>query len=332
MLIHAVHASLQTMPIRYPVPPDLLDRPFTYQQALDAGLTDRVVRGPRFQRLFQGIYVSASHEMTHHDWLRAAQLAAPEHAHLSHVSRIQAAGLDVGERRPVHFTTAIDSSAKRDGIFVHRTDELPPLDDVGVTPAAALIGYAAMATALDVIVAADWLLHRELTSIEEIHAHTVHDPWRPGADAVTRLLSEFDGRAASPPESKCRLFLVFAGLPRPDVNVPVLDDPNSPISDLLIRAWRTAIEYEGLQHFTDPSQMKRDIERYAAMRSAGVSYVQAYDHKLRSPKAFVLEVDAALRSQGFVGPRPDFGTRWKSLFALPSRTGWKSRRRPRRPQ
>lgn len=304
----------------------------TVHRAAELGISGRVLRGPRFRRLFRGVYAPVDHEMTTHDWHTAAALSLTPQVHLSHVSRIQAAGLDIGPGLPVHFTTELDSSAKREGIFVHRTDTLPPLDEAGVTPAAALIGYAASASALDVIVAADWLLHHEQTTLPALRTLATDDAWRPGADAVRRLLHEFDVRAASLPESRCRMFVVAAGLPRPEVNVRFLDDPGCPVNDLLIRRWRVAIEYEGLYHFTTAAQWTRDIDRYAWMRRNDLAYVQVYAEKLRDPRRFVMEVFQALRRQGYDGSAPDFGARWKALFAAPSRTGWKARRRPRHPR
>lgn len=306
-----------------------LTGPFTLAQGREVGLTERMIRGPRFRRLLRGIYVPVEHTMSRQDWHAAATLALPDEAHLSHVSRVQASGLDLGETLPVHFTVTRDHHLDLPAVFLHRTTLPPPTDSIGVTPAIALIGLAATATPLQIIVAADWLLHRDLTSLEEIASALESDPLRPGATEVRRLSPLFHPRAASVPESQARVFWISTGMPTPEVNVPVLSTPHSPIADLWLPEWKIAMEYEGLHHFTDPEQMKRDIERYAQMRSHDIAYLQIYRERLRHPRGFVLDGYRLLRDRGYTGPAPDFGARWRSLFAPASPTPWRGGRRRR---
>ena len=143
------------------------------------------------------------------------------------------------------------------------------------------------------------------------------DRWHPGAAQALWVSRYLDVGAASLPESHSRVFLEFAGLPRPAVNVLLGDEPDAPTTDLWLEQWRTALEYEGAHHFTDPEQVRRDIGRYAWMRRRDVNYVQITRHLHARPRALVLTAYSALVDRGYTGPRPEFGARWHQLFARP---------------
>ncbi|MGJ9411563.1 hypothetical protein ACHAAC_02540 [Aeromicrobium sp. CF4.19] len=115
------------------------------------------------------------------DWITAATLAMPGRAHLSHASRLQALGLTIADLLPIRFTVRGDLHLDLAGIFLHRTVALPPLDDVGVTPAAAFIQMCAEGRLIDVVVAGDWLLANEHTTIMAIDQLARLQDWRPGA-------------------------------------------------------------------------------------------------------------------------------------------------------
>lgn len=297
-----------------PVPDVLLNRPFTTQEARRCGVTDRMLQGPRFRRLHRGVYVASAFAPSHLDLIEAARLAVPDDARLSHVSRLQHLGLTFGPTDKIHFTVARDLHVTPRGVFVHRTEVMPATDEVGVTPAAGFIGYGATSRLLDLARVGDWLLANRHASVDGIRELSVHQPWRPGARAALIASRLLDGRSASFPETDCRIYLLFAGLPVPEVNVPVLDDANSPIADLVLQEYRLCIEHEGRHHFSDPDQVTRDVWRYAVMRDAGYEYVQVHRDILRRPKAYVLLVHRKLVERGYQGPPPRFGRRWDSLF------------------
>lgn len=259
--------------------------------------------------------------MTSDDWRAAASLAMPEGAQLSHVSRLQQLGLDVHDARPVHFTMAGDRHIAMDGVVLHRTEVLPPLDDIGVTPAAAFVQYCATARLIDAICAGDWLAHRRHLSIIEVAELARRDLWRPGARQALRVLRHLDAGARSLPESEIRALMIFAGLPVPEVNVRLeVDGELLGIVDLLVRVVMLAVEYEGRQHAEDVRQFNRDIVRYAGFRRHGLEYLQI-THEMRTrPRSLVMRVHARMVELGYDGRAPVFGPRWEQLFA-PVRTG-----------
>lgn len=301
------------------IPEALHGRPFTTQDARRAGVTPDELRGPRFRRLHRGVYVAADAELDFAMHVEAARLALPADAKLSHESRLRMAGLDIGTALPLHFTVARDLHVTPSNVFLHRTRVMPPTDDDGVTAAAAFVGIAAHRRLLDLIGIGDWLLHHDLISAVELTELGHRQAWRPGARDVLAAAPHLNGRAASIPESETRAVLAFAGLPVPEVNVPVSDSPDGPIADLYYRRWRLALEYEGRHHLRDAAQIKRDAWRYGWMREADIEYIQIYAEMLAHPLALVTHVHQVLVRRGYDGPPPRFGRKWNSLFA-PART------------
>lgn len=309
------------MPSPIDIPPVLLAGPFTAAYARSVGVSEKVLRGKRFRRLFPRVWVHVDHAMTDRDWIAAATMAMPRRAQLSHLTRIQALGLDLGPAKPLRFTVAGDLHLDIDDIFLHRTEVLPPLDDVGVTPAAAFIQYCADARMIDAIKVGDWLLHHRHMTVLEVAELARRDHWRPGARQVRRVLPHLDAGSRSLKESESRAVLVFAGLPRPEANKDVRNARGEILGygDLVYLVWKLLVEYEGRQHLNDLNQWNSDIDRYRDFRDEGWRYVQVTNEKLETPKKLVAEVYGQLVRGGYDGPAPVFGDRWSALFApIPS--------------
>ncbi len=94
-----------------------------------------------------------------------------------------------------------------------------------------------------------------------------------GARGLRRLagvLPLVDGGAASPKESRLRLLLVDAGLPKPTTQIPVHDGWR--LVGVLDMGWEdcmVAVEYDGDQHRTDRRQFVKDIDRLAKFTDLG---------------------------------------------------------------
>lgn len=314
-----------------PLVPDVLRHgPFDHRTAQAAGVTEKMLRGASWIRLHPRVWVHRDHVVTHLDEITAATLAMPDRAHLSHVSRIQALGLDIGDHAPIHFTVSGDLHLDLDDIFLHRTAVLPPLDEVGVSSASAFVQFCATARLIDAIVVGDWLLGRRHMTVLEVAEVAARDRWRPGARQARRVLRHLDGRSRSPKESEMRPLMVFAGLPAPEINADVEHGGRRvAIVDFFFRYWRLVLEYEGRQHALDPRQFQVDITRFADLRRASCEYLQVTSAMLDQPRALVLVIYRALVQRGYEGPAPTFGARWDSLFepiALPSRAAVRQRR------
>ena len=253
--------------------------------------------------------------MSDADWVKAARLALPEQAHLTGISLIQELGLDYGPRKPVHFVVAGDHHLAFEGVFLHRTKALAPLEDGDVCVEAAFMSYCVQCRVIDAIKVGDWLLHNGHMDLGRLEALATAHPWRDGAYEALWVLEHLDPDSWSLMESETRAVLVFAGLPRPTCNKQLPEiTTRVVITDLLYRDQGLAVEFEGLQHQDDRKQYTKDLDRYALMRAAGVPYVQVTKEKLQRPRRLVHEVHRALVARAYDGPAPAFGERWRSLF------------------
>lgn len=298
-----------------PVPDLLLHGPFTRAQALALGVSKKMLEGRRFAPVFRGVWRHHAYEMTDDDWVLAATLALPESAKLTGITRIQQLGLDFGPRLPVRFVVEGELHLAFERVFLHRTRKLPPTDAVGVAPAGAFIAYCARSRVIDAIKVGDWLVAGGHTTRAEVRDLALAAPWRDGAHEAIWVLDHVDERSRSLKESETRAVLGFAGLPTPEVNVAVdVREHVEVIGDLVYRAQGVVVEYEGVQHQEDREQYSSDLDRYALMRSAGVTYVQVTKEKLSRPKTLVGEVYRVLVERGYSGPPPAFGDRWHQLF------------------
>lgn len=263
----------RSMPSPVAIPVQLTRGPFTFQEARAAGLSEKVLRGKRFRRLFPRVWVLSSYEMHDRDWICAAELALPRHAQASHLTRLRKLGLNMGSLFPLHFTVQGELHLDLERIELHRTRVMLPTDDQGVTPAGAFVQIAANGRVIDLIKVGDWLLHHGHMSMGDLLATASRDPWRPGAAATTKIINRLDRRSHSLEESETRALVEFAGLPLPESNVDVLVGGRFiACVDLLFRAWLLVLEYEGRQHAEDPIQFNRDIARYADLRDGRLEY------------------------------------------------------------
>jgi hypothetical protein len=105
----------------------------------------------------------------------------------------------------------------------------------------------------------------------------------------------------SPQESLLRLAIVGAGLPEPELNVPIIsaDGARHHEPDLSYRRYRIGIEYEG-EHHGDEAQIVRDIARSEKYRVLGWTEVRiSKRHMLNEAKPALSKIRTALIQAGW---------------------------------
>lgn len=120
-----------------------------------------------------------------------------------------------------------------------------------------------------------------------------------GARGVRRLrdaLELADGGAESPQETRVRLLLVGAGLPKPETQIEFRDLRVR--VDMGWREWKVAVEYDGVQHWEDRYQRSWDIERIALLEAAGWSVIRVSAEMLSRPQVIVERVMDKLAERG----------------------------------
>lgn len=117
-----------------------------------------------------------------------------------------------------------------------------------------------------------------------------------GISRLPRVVELADAAAGSPMETRLRMVLVLAGLPRPTVQHPVLDDVarTAVWLDLAYPEHRIGIEYEGAGH-AGVDRLLRDADRYTRLVSAGWRiYRYTKQDVLHGPSRIVADLTGAL--------------------------------------
>jgi hypothetical protein len=100
-----------------------------------------------------------------------------------------------------------------------------------------------------------------------------------GARGVSRFkaaIDLMDAGAQSPKETWLRLLLIDAGFPRPQTQIPVLEDDGYAFA-FLDMGWEeimVAVEYDGDHHRTDPIQYRKDIRRSEKVQRKGWIHIR----------------------------------------------------------
>jgi hypothetical protein len=146
----------------------------------------------------------------------------------------------------------------------------------------------------------DALSHATNFKVADVVSHAVA---RPGSRGIRRLQSVsklVDGGAESPQESRVRLLLVAAGLPRPETQIEFTDESGMARIrvDMGWREWRVAVEYDGVQHWADRYQRSWDIDRIAILEAMGWAVVRISAEMLSRPEVIVERVRSKLRAAG----------------------------------
>jgi hypothetical protein len=123
-----------------------------------------------------------------------------------------------------------------------------------------------------------------------------------GMVQLRRVVELMDGGAESPQETRTRLLLIAAGFPRPQTQIVVVDEYGEFVGrvDMGWERWKVAVEYDGPQHWDDPDQHARDIDRLADLAAQGWLIIRVSRDLLRyRPSVFLARVRDAMRAAGW---------------------------------
>jgi hypothetical protein len=302
-----------------PLPAAFRLSPFTTAEALAAGVSRGVIDGPQVRTLLPAVHLAADRPVTFATLVAAARLVLPADALLTGPSALRLAGATVGPVHPLHFVSRHPHQVRRRGVRVMRVRTLPPASAGVVLLTEAFRASAAAVDLVELVAAGDHLVRTGRCRPEELCAAAEGWSGR-GSVAARRAALLVRDRVDSPPETELRLCLVLAGLPEPECNV-LLGGPAEPIGrfDLVLRALRVALEYEGDQHRTDLAQWNADILRHEQLAGEGWRLVRVTAARLARPHGVLALVMQTLRSAGYTGPDPVLSEEWRRLFAPSAR-------------
>ena len=148
---------------------------------------------------------------------------------------------------------------------------------------------------LDALARATGITATEVMGLTETHRG------ERGMKQLRRVLPLMDAGAESPQETRTRLVLVDGGLPRPQTQIIVADEWGVIVAriDMGWTEWRVGVEFDGAQHWTDPLQRAKDIDRAAELERLGWIIIRvSYDLLRHRPEVVIARVRAALRAAG----------------------------------
>lgn len=192
-----------------------------------------------------------------------------------------------------------DNGRSPPGIRTHRDrieeDEIDLLAGMPVTsPVRTALDFGCWYPTMTAVAAIDALGGATEIKAADIELLAHRYAGRRGIARARDAVDLFDAGAQSPKESWLRIVLIQAGLPRPQTQIPVLDEFGDAIA-YLDMGWqdvKVAVEYDGDHHRSDRRQYKRDVRRLEMLERRGwiVIRVVAGDR----PAEVVSRVRAAL--------------------------------------
>ena len=290
---------------RHPlVPAELTNGPFTLVEARQAGLTRRHLQGASWRRVGSSLYVWAPLADKPALLLEAVHRRLPAAAVFSGQTAAWLHGLDLPPCDPVEVTVSESSGISARAGMVVRRAELSEEDVVerrGMRATSAVRMLADLSHRLplvEAVVAMDMALRREAVDLGQLQAYLGAHPRRKGVARLRRAIELAEPASESAMETRLRLLLVLAGLPRPEAQVPLHDERGHFLGrpDLYYRLQRLGVEYDGGTH---RDSLLEDNRRQNRLLNAGfrlLRFAAADVH--RTPNSVVAVVRAALSTPG----------------------------------
>ncbi|OBG28569.1 endonuclease domain-containing protein [Mycobacterium sp. 852002-51057_SCH5723018] len=284
---------------------------FLVREALAAkAMPERAMRS-LYEAVYPGVYVPASFELTARLRARAAWLWSRRHAVVAGNSA--AALLDAKWVSPALDAELIHTNRRPPaGIAVHIETLLPgevvDVDGMPVTsPARTAFDIGRWTSSrLQAVQRLDALANATDVKVADVEAVMAEHRGTRGLARLRGVLPLVDGGAESPQETRTRLVLIDAGLPAPQTQITVCDEYGDFVArvDMGYRDLRVGVEYDGPQHWTDPAQRDRDIDRHTALLDQGWTIVRVSSELLRYRQGtLIARVVAAMRAAGW-RPQP----------------------------
>lgn len=282
--------------------------PFLRRDARALNIGERRLKSGAFRTVFTGVVVDARVPDTVVVRARAALLVCPEGGVISHWTAARLWGGVVPDNEWTHVSFMRDVHFRVRGIkhhrFRHRLD-IKRWHGVPVTsPQQTFCHLARYLGLVDLVALGDRFVKKGRCTPADLVDYA--DAWpgqcRHEALRAARLVRE---RVDSAPETAVRLLMVLAGLPEPQVNIPIHDaDGNLRFRiDLGFEEVRFAIEYDGRWH-DEEDQRQHDEERRTALSTEEnwtFLIVKAPD-LYEQPEQLLARIVAELKAHGIPVP------------------------------
>ena len=207
-------------------------------------------------------------------------------------------GLDVAWREPIEVTIRRDVPVRaRAGVRLRRA--APPESDVvtrqGFRTTSAMrtvCDLGSRANVVESVAAVDMALHAGLVQLSELTTRVETHAGDKGIKRLRRSVRLADPRSESPMETRVRMELIRARLPRPCVQAELRDATDHFVgrADLYYPDRRLVIEYDGENH---KDRLVADLRRQNALVNAGYHLLRFTAADLRAPGSVAGQVRRA---------------------------------------
>lgn len=283
------------------VPESLTRGPFTLRQGLEAGLTSDQLRTSAWRHLSFNWYCWAGLRVTEEMRLSTIHAGLPAGAAFSGPTAARLHGLDLAApRRPevivppdLEIADRIQATVRR--VELHPTDLAWCRGFPATSPLRTAFDLAGRLPLVEGVVAIDLALHAGLIDLEEFAGYVGGHARRPGVVRARQVLAHAEPRSESPMESRLRMLLVLAGLPRPLAQVDLLTPEGgfAGRADLFYPEAQVAVEFDGENH---RDRLVSDDRRQNRIADLGITLLRYTTPDLSERRtAIVAEVSAALR-------------------------------------
>jgi len=281
--------------------------PFLGCEALAAkALPERAMRA-MYEPVYPGVYVPSGIELTGSQRAQAAWLWSRRRAVVAGNSAAALLGAKWVDS-PAPAELAYNNRHPPAGVTVHTDIVLPgevlEVDGIPATcPARTAFDIGRRTTSrLQAVQRLDALTNATDVKLDDVERVMADHCGARGLVRLRQVLSLVDGGAESPQETRTRLVLVDAGLPKPQTQIRLFDDYGDFVAriDMGHEELRVGIEYDGPQHWTNREQRDRDIDRYTALLDQGWTIIRVGSELLRFRQGtFVGRVVAAMQAAGW---------------------------------
>lgn len=280
--------------------------PFIGTEALSNRAVTRRTLASRHWMIYRNVYLPDDVELTPKLRAVAAWLWSNRNATVAGVSAAALYGAKwIDAALPAELIRR--ETADADGIVAHRNtlrdDESVLLDGIPVTtPSRTAFDLGRKVAFETAMIRVDALANATALKPDEVARVAGNHRGARGIVQLRRVIELMDGGAESPQETRTRLLLVAAGCPTPQTQIVVVDEHGSFVGriDMGWPEWKVGVEYDGPQHWNDPVQHARDIDRLAGLAAQGWTIIRVSSELLRfrSP-VFLQRVRDAARAAGW---------------------------------
>ncbi|WP_402467141.1 DUF559 domain-containing protein [Isoptericola aurantiacus] len=284
------------------------DRPFRVADAVRHGVPRHRLRSARLATPFRGVRsVEPPQDLAATCRALAARLG-PGVA-FSHTTALDLLGIErpwtLEDDDALHVVTTRQQDRPRyDGVVAHRSRQasLEVVEHGGLLVTTAAQTFVHVGVGLrrpdDVVVLGDAMMRRRrsFTTVAGLTDLSRRTRKVKGIAQVRAQIPRMRPGTDSSPETVTRLGLVAGGLPCPQVNQVVTDPEGRYVKrvDLVYRAERVAIEYDGDQHRTDRAQWREDVRARRRLEELGWIVIVVVGDDLRDLGRVVARVGVAL--------------------------------------